>query len=252
MSLKPLFSTYRQGENRVTASLLAVLSRLGTDLTERVLGALLDEPELSLVSFTPLPATKGAGNPDGEIRAQFRCLLEVKTVRGALASESAAALKAAYVSKLGDDPSARLIILTPDGRVPKPLEAVSDARVVWVSFVKLATALRDILDDQDESAGERERYLIRELMALFRVEGLIDALDTVVVAARRAYQLYLTYHAYACQPNLPCALSNGWRSTPPRRSSLRSRRSSAAAATSRSRPSRHTHGASHRTRSTAP
>ena len=61
MSLKPLFSTYRQGENRVTASLLAVLSRLGTDLTERVLGALLDEPELSLVSFTPLPATKGAG-----------------------------------------------------------------------------------------------------------------------------------------------------------------------------------------------
>jgi hypothetical protein len=45
MSLKPLFSTYRQGENRVTASLLAVLSRLGTDLTERVLGALLDEPD---------------------------------------------------------------------------------------------------------------------------------------------------------------------------------------------------------------
>jgi hypothetical protein len=201
MSLKPLFSTYRQGENRVTASLLAVLSRLGTDLTERVLGALLDEPELSLVSFTPLPATKGAGNPDGEIRAQFRCLLEVKTVRGALASESAATLKAAYVTKLGDDPSARLIILTPDGRVPKPLEAVSDARVVWVSFVKLATALREILDDQDEPAGERERYLIRELMALFRVEGLIDALDTVVVAARRAYQLYLTYDAYACQPN---------------------------------------------------
>src|SRR6266540_4098047 len=65
MSLKPLFSTYCQGENRVTASLLAVLSRLGTNLTERVLGALLDEPELSLVSFTPLPSTPGVGNPDG-------------------------------------------------------------------------------------------------------------------------------------------------------------------------------------------
>jgi hypothetical protein len=85
--------------------------------------------------------------------------------------------------------------------VPKPLEAVSDARIVWVSFVKLATALREILDDQDEPAGERDRYLIGELLALFRVEGLIDELDTVVVAARRAYQLYLTYHAYTCQPN---------------------------------------------------
>jgi hypothetical protein len=83
VSLKPLFSTYRQGENRVTASLLAVLSRLGTNLTERVLGALLDEPELSLVSFTPLPSTPGVGNPDGEIRAQFHCLLEVKTTRDA-------------------------------------------------------------------------------------------------------------------------------------------------------------------------
>lgn len=128
MSLKPLFSTYRQGENRVTASLLAVLSRLGTSLTERVLGALLDEPELSLVSFTPLPSTPGVGNPDGEIRAQFHCLLEAKTTRDALRSASSAQLKVAYVDKLGADPSARLIILTPDGRKPKPLHGIADSR----------------------------------------------------------------------------------------------------------------------------
>jgi hypothetical protein len=72
---------------------------------------------------------------------------------------------------------------------------------VWVNFVKLADALREVLDDEDEAAGERERYLIRELLALFRVEGLLDELDTVVLAARRAYQLYLTYGAYICQPN---------------------------------------------------
>src|SRR6266508_3042773 len=82
MSLKPLFSTYCQGENRVTASLLAVLSRLGTNLTERVLGALLDEPELSLVSFTPLPSTPGVGNPDGEIRAQSQATARDRRLPG--------------------------------------------------------------------------------------------------------------------------------------------------------------------------
>jgi hypothetical protein len=81
MGLNPLFSTYRQGENRVTASLLAALSRLGTNVIERVLGSLLDEPELSLISFTPLPKTQGVGNPDGEIIAQFHCLIHWRLSR---------------------------------------------------------------------------------------------------------------------------------------------------------------------------
>jgi hypothetical protein len=72
--------------------------------------------------------------------------------------------------------------------------------VVWVSFVDLAGVFREIVEDEDEPAGERARYLIRELLALFRVEGLLDDLDTVVVAARRAYPLYLKYGAYICQP----------------------------------------------------
>lgn len=70
-----------------------------------------------------------------------------------------------------------------------------------MNFAKLASALREVIDDEDEPAGERERYLIRELLALFRIEGLLDELDTVVVAARKAYDLYLRYHAYICQPN---------------------------------------------------
>jgi hypothetical protein len=49
----------------------------------------LGQPELSLVAFRPLSATEGVGNPDGEIRARFHCLREVKTARGALASASA-------------------------------------------------------------------------------------------------------------------------------------------------------------------
>lgn len=41
----PLFSTYSQGENRVTASILAVFERLSFALVERLLQALCQEPE---------------------------------------------------------------------------------------------------------------------------------------------------------------------------------------------------------------
>jgi hypothetical protein len=73
MSLKPLFSTYRQGENRVTASLLAVLSRLGTDLTELVtaIGYLLALRPLTAVvrrlEQTPLrPLVTGPARGDAD------------------------------------------------------------------------------------------------------------------------------------------------------------------------------------------
>jgi len=201
VAITPLFSTYRQGENRVTASLLAVLQRLGIHLTERILSGLLEEPELSLVTFTALPTTTGIGNPDAEVKGHFHYLFEVKTSRGLLGSPKAAALKLAYAEKLSTDPGARLIILTPDARVPSPLQNLEDPRIVWTNFVKLAEVLRDLLNDEDEPAGERERYLVRELIALFQLEGLLDDLDTVVVAARNAYPAYLTYGSYICQPN---------------------------------------------------
>ena len=51
MSKGPLFSTYRQGENRVTASMLAVFERIDLALVERLLGAASGESELQMVSF---------------------------------------------------------------------------------------------------------------------------------------------------------------------------------------------------------
>ena len=203
MPLKPLFSTYQQGENRVTASTLAVLQRLGLHLTERILGGLLGEADLTLVRFIPLPATHGPGNPDGEISAQFRFLFEVKTTPGALDSAHAAALKIAYLDKLGGDPNGRLIVLTPDLACPGTLSDLDDQRVVWVNFVALAETLGAVLSDDREPASEHERYLIRELLALFEADGLLDDRDTVVVAARTAYGFYLTYGAYVCQPDRP-------------------------------------------------
>ncbi|HYT92862.1 MAG TPA: hypothetical protein VEL76_29365, partial [Gemmataceae bacterium] len=66
-----IFSTYRQGENRVTASILAVLRSLVLPRIEFILGALLGE-EFTLVSFQNQASKGGSGVPDGEITAKAR------------------------------------------------------------------------------------------------------------------------------------------------------------------------------------
>jgi hypothetical protein len=51
MSKNPLFSTYRQGENRVTSSMLAVFERIDPSLLEEILAAAAGESSLQMVSF---------------------------------------------------------------------------------------------------------------------------------------------------------------------------------------------------------
>ncbi len=53
-----LFSTYRQGENRVTATFLAVLERLSLPNIDRILGALLEDNAFNLVTFENQPKGK--------------------------------------------------------------------------------------------------------------------------------------------------------------------------------------------------
>ena len=60
-----LFSTYRQGENRVTATFLAVLQRLSLPNIDRILGALFGETSFSLVSFDNQPRMKETQDIDG-------------------------------------------------------------------------------------------------------------------------------------------------------------------------------------------
>jgi len=55
MAKNPLFSTYRQGENRVTSSMLAVFERIDLSLLEEILAAAAGEASLEMVSFTNQP-----------------------------------------------------------------------------------------------------------------------------------------------------------------------------------------------------
>ena len=195
-----IFSTYSQGENRITASILAVIRSLSLGRIERILGALLEQSELEFVRFENQPSKGGDGVPDAIIQSSFRLLVETKTERDALNRPQLDR----HLARLDDakEQSAWLLVLTPDDEPPAILDAIDDERVVWASFASLCQAIDELLGDNKEVVSEREAFLLRELQAMLEAEGLLaDPNDVVVVAARRAWKVYQDNHAYICQPN---------------------------------------------------
>lgn len=75
----PLFSTYAQGENRVTSTLLAVLENVNNQLAEDVLEALADESDLSYVSFDNQVPSDGSVL-DAAVRGSTALWFETKPV----------------------------------------------------------------------------------------------------------------------------------------------------------------------------
>ena len=195
-----LFSTYRTGENRVTASILAVLQSLSLDRIQRLIGALLEESEFELVKFQNQPAKGGAGVPDAVILSSCRLLTETKIRRHVLKAEQ---LKL-HLERLDQATEAirLLLVLTPDDAPPALLDTLHDDRLVWSSFAALDQAIDELLADNYEVISEREAFLLRELQSMLMAEGLVtSANDVVVVPARNAWPEYQQYHAYVCQPD---------------------------------------------------
>ena len=197
-----IFSTYRTGENRVTASILAVLRSLALRRTERLLGALMERSEFELVSFQNQTSKGGKGVPDASITASCRLLVETKIERNAVRRDQiqrhlerlSAAQEAVKV----------LLVLTPDDTSPAALSELGDPRIAWASFAALDQAIEELLKDPSEVVSEREAFLLRELQAMLAEEELISAAnDVVVVPARNAWPEYREFHAYVCQPKRP-------------------------------------------------
>ena len=194
-----IFSTYSQGENRVTSSILAVIRSLSLDRIERILGALLEQSEMEFVRFENQPSKGGDGVPDAIIQSSFRLLIETKTVRDGL---NLPQLKR-HLTRLDEakEQSALLLILTPDGERPALVDELGDERAIWASFALLSQAIDELLGENKEVVSEREAFLLRELQAMLEAEGLLaDPNDIVIVAARRAWKTYQAQHAYICQP----------------------------------------------------
>lgn len=207
----PLFSTYSQGENRITASILAVFERLSFALVEQILQALLQEPETQLLTYDNQPAGLTTV-PDARIRASFSYWIETKRVRGAVREKQLQGhLKAldAERARLFVEKQ-RLLVLTPDAKEPDAVVGLDDQRVVWANFQDLVTAIEQALSldetwviSEKHIPTERERELLRELVRFLNSEGLLELAQgqVLVVAARLALPMYTTVGAYMCQPN---------------------------------------------------
>ena len=198
--MSSIFSTYSTGENRVTASLLAVVRSLSLDRIQRLLGALLEQAEFELVRFENQPSKGGKGVPDAIIHASIRLLIETKIERN---SVNLPQLQR-HLDRLdkANEATRLLLVITPDDVQPEILSSLQDKRVVWRSFVALDQAIDEMLDDKYEVISEREEFLLRELQTMLAAERLIpNSNDVVVVAARNAWPEYNKLHAYVCQPN---------------------------------------------------
>lgn len=195
-----IFSTYSTGENRVTASILAVLKSLALSRIERLLAAILEQSEFELIRFQNQPSKGADGVPDAIIHASLRLLIETKTDRNGVRRPQIDR----HLTRLNKatETVQLLLVLTPDDVRPTALDDVNDQRVAWSSFAVLDQAIDEMLDDSHEVVSEREAFLLRELQSMLEAEGLLaNPNDVVIVAARSAWPEYNEFHAYVCQPN---------------------------------------------------
>ena len=137
MTKNPLFSTYRQGENRVTSSMLAVFERIDLSLLETILASAAGEASLAMLTFTNQPPGKGRSVPDARISGRFSYWFEVKTARNALDPHQLSE----HLANLGSEADDRLFVITPDADQPNVVSKLGDPRLVWFNFRSLHDAI---------------------------------------------------------------------------------------------------------------
>ena len=190
-----LFSSYRQGENRVTHTFLAVLQRLSLPNMDRILQALLEDSAFSLVTFENQPNGLES-TPDAKIATRSSVWIETKTTRGAVSLDQ---IEKHLKSRDAGD---YLLLLTPDDDAPNGLHGLGE-RVAWSNFERLSTVIDGILASDDYPPTETEAFLLRELISMLRQDGLIGASQSdvlVVAAGRTAWSMYEGLGVYRCQP----------------------------------------------------
>lgn len=215
MAGNPLFSTYRQRENRITAAVLAVFERVGADVTARVLqSADRDHRAIAFGEFANQRKAQDSKTvADARISGDYCHLFEFKTEDGG------ARLEAQVEANLDDlarqmggnesDPDGeryRLWVISPDAEAPA---AVAEAEhplaanhLSWLSFADLSSGLSAALEDVDDPVAERDAVLLRELRTALLNEGLSTPADTLVVAGGTSgWSNFKASGLYVCQAN---------------------------------------------------
>ena len=189
----PLFSTYSQGENRVTATFIAVLQRLSLPIMDRILGELLGDQEenFNLVTFVNQPQGIGS-RPDAKIDTGHGVWFETKIKPNEVRLDQTRR----HMKAVGTDE--KLVVLTPDDEKPAVLDSPGlredyGNRITWASFNTLDDVMKDVLEDKQTTPSEFESYLLREFSAFLQEEGLITIPSedrVIVVTAGFAWPRY--------------------------------------------------------------
>ena len=121
----PLFSTYSQGENRVTATFIAVLQRLSLPIMDRILGELLGEQEETFNLITFINQPQGIeSTPDAKIETGHGIWFETKIAPNAVSLDQTRR----HMKAVGTDE--KLVVLTPDDEKPRPVEKAQETKAV--------------------------------------------------------------------------------------------------------------------------
>jgi hypothetical protein len=203
----PLFSTYTQGENRATSTVIAVPEHVNNQLAEDILEALTDESDLSLVSFDN-QVTGVDSVPDAAIKSSTALWFETETSRDAVDKEQLEN----HLHALNDDEAEfqHLIVLKPDAWPPDGVAVINDKRIVWANFDSLINTIETVLERDVGNAEasmsvptEGEAFLLRELSRFLYDEDLISGKEdrVLVVAARKPWPEYQEHGLYFCQAN---------------------------------------------------
>jgi hypothetical protein len=184
---------------------MAVFERIDLALVQELLEAATGGAELRTVTFENQVVGKTTV-PDARVSARFTWWFETKTTRGGYATEGHDREQLRqHTHQLRGDPHARLFVLTPDPTRPTWFDdpdGVDESvhhQILWLSFRDLADAMSAVVADPGRLIGERARFLLAELVALYETDGLLTNDDTVIVAARAAWPEYLAIGVYVCQ-----------------------------------------------------
>ncbi|MDS0255936.1 hypothetical protein [Haloarcula argentinensis] len=146
--------------------------------------------------------------PDAAIKSSTSLWFETKTSRDAVDKEQLEN----HLHALNEEKAElqRLIVLTPDARLPEEVVELGDERIVWANFDSLIDTIESVVERDMGNAEasmsvptEREAFLLRELSRFFYDEDLVSGKEdrVLVVAARRAWPEYQEHGLYFCQAN---------------------------------------------------
>lgn len=207
---KSIFSTYSQGENRVTSTIISVFSKVNFATLVRLFQYFLEDDTIELVKFeNQIKSSKFDSVPDARISGSFNYLIETKVYPNKIdIRQIKKHLKFLETDNMLDS---KLLLLTPDSEKPKVLKEVGDTELYWVNFDKLIDAISTSIEE-DNLMSEREKYLLLELRE-FILDSNLNSEDIsekvlIVPASIHARRQYKDLKTYICQPNRTFQKSN--------------------------------------------